>query len=238
MDYRTNFIDLIAETVGLIPLEMTIKSQTAGVGNDKVLSVCDVKWAQAGYKVTIGGKVYKITDVDFAESKITVNGADPISATTFDLYPIKFFHGTPRETVTEVDKKGSVHANDATPMIWLNETFEYDAQDEFSAIDGEVTPDIFALGQCPKDKFSKDLKDLYLNPMARLMEWFIYTAKQQTQWFSMNEYETRLINYSKFGVYVNNRGVDSNIFSMPLSGVSNKGKILVEKQFSCNHRCS
>ena len=223
MKYSRNFISIVKEVVLLIDRDMEIRSVTND-GNNFVLRVCDVKYAQKGYKVTIDDLEYKIEAVNFTNKTITVSGPSAPMVTFFRLYAPYFFHGTPRETATEAGNPD--HANLVTPMIFLNETFE--EEQDFSGtatVDRIIRPGIYALGQRPEDKFSKDLQDLYVNPMRRLMELFIDSAKRQTQLLDMTEYKTSIVNYYKFGVYATNSGVKKNLFAMPLSGCSNIGQI-------------
>jgi hypothetical protein len=224
MVYSRNFITLLKEVVLIIDRDMEIVSATDNGDGTFSLRVCDVKYAQKGYKVTIDDIEYKITYVDFKNKTITISGPSIPTVTFFRLYAPYFFHGTPRETATEVSNPD--HANLITPMIFLNETFEEDSTfDDISSVDRVVKPGIYALGQRPEDKFSKDLQEFHVEPMRRLMELLIATAKKQTQLFDLTNYRTSIVNYSKFGVYVTNAGVKKNLFAIPLAGCSNIGDI-------------
>lgn len=237
MSYSRSFISLLKEIVLIINRDMEIISATT-VGGNFSLRVCDVKYAQKGYKVLIDDIEYKIESVDFNNKTIVVSGSVIPSVTFFRLYPVYFFHGTPRETATEISNPD--HANLITPMVFLNETFEEGVSfDDLSAIDRVVKPGIYALGQRPEDKFSKDLQEFYVNPMRRLMELLIKTAKGQTQLFDMTDYKTSLVNYSKFGVYVTNAGVKKNLFAIPLAGCSNIGDIglYATDEECCGSKC-
>lgn len=238
--YSRSFISILDEIVSLINLDMEIKSITSA-GDLHTLKICDLKHAQKGYSVVIGGVSYKITDIDFPNKEMVVEGSPDPTDTYFELYPVYFFYGTPRETSTEISKniQATSHSNSVTPMIFLNETFEEDANyEEESSIDREIAPFIYALGQRPEDKFSKDLQEDYVKPMRRLMEEFIKAAQKKTELIDMREYKTKLVNYSKFGVYVSNSGVNQNLFAMPLSGCSNNGTIkLYAKEECCEDEC-
>lgn len=234
--YSENFIKILEYITSRIDLGMIIKSFTS-VGDIHTLKICDLKHAQAGYTISIDDISYEITSVDFANKLMVIEGTPAPTALYFELYPVYFYHGTARETATEMT--GPDHANKFTPLIFLNEIFEEDADfDELSSIDREITPYLYALGQRPETKFSKDLQKLYVNPMRRLMEEWIKTAKRETNLIDMMEYKTKLVNYAKFGIYVNNTGVNANLFPIPLSGCSNNGTLkLYAKEECCEDAC-
>lgn len=234
--YSENFITSLREIVSIMDMSMKIISVTT-VDGIHTLRVCDVKHAQAKYKVTIDDVEYTIEEVKSKDKTISISGGPAPTITYFELYKPFFFHGTPRETATEIS--GADHANEITPMIFLNEVFEEEGDfDEASAIGRKIAPYIYALGQRPDDKYSKDLQELYVEPMRRLMENLIATMRKQTQLFEMMEYSTKLMNYAKFGVYVTNSGVKANLFAIPLAGCSNNGNInLYAIEECCEDKC-
>lgn len=231
MNYLLRLIDIINDTMYLIDRSIAIESITT-TGSSHELNVCDVKYAQEGRNVTIDGIAYEITEVRADDRVIVVEGATPITVTWFELYQVYFFHGTPVEVNQETTQEG--HAHDYTPMIWLNEIFEENPNyDDALVIENEVTPMIFALGERPNDKLSKDLHEKYLQPMRRLMELFIDAIKKRTAVFEAREFNPRLTNYAKFGVYFSNKGVSTSLFSSLFSGVEMSADLLIISPSEC-----
>ncbi len=212
------------------------------VGGNYVLTVDDIYHAQPTFTVTIGATVFKIADIDADASTITVTTTATLSGTfwedntTFNLYTPYFFHGTPLATSAELL---AIHrSKNKTPMIWFLEQFKERFYNG-SPIERESTIRIFFLTQAKHNEWQTD--DAYhqaIQPMHRLAENFIDILEGYKDncrlVFDINEdfyYDT--INFSQFGVYINMKGTEENLFAAnQLSGCETP-MLLKVKRLDC-----
>jgi hypothetical protein len=240
MTHRPSIIDLFSDFVEnyLSEPSIIINSFQSVLSNGVytiTLEVCEPYYAQPGFNVTIDGNEYEITLV--SNTQIKVEGAVAIALTapfTFDLYPLYFFHGTPRDTNTEITK--IKNAADKTPMVWLLEIFDEKFNDEQSESVHvlESSPRLFFLTQSDFSKYtSDDFQERAIKPMRRLMEYFIEELKQypHTKNFDMTDFAPSPIkSYPRFGVYITNKGVDKSMFADDLTGVELPATYLIYSQ--------
>lgn len=224
MRYRVDTIDIIGSVVAAMQFPMQITSVTEIEPGKYILTVCDIRYAQAGFTVTIGGNDYKIILVNPFTNQIIVSGTVAITVYTFDLYRPHYFHGTPIAMNVELDKKKQ--ATDKTPMIWLMEQFKdrYSPQSN-DPIEREIECKIFFLSTGNSMKWTIDQSyTLGVLPMSRLQQHFELQLREMTNLFAIDttstqkfEYDTR--NYHAFGVYVMNKGMLEAQWVDNLSGV-------------------
>lgn len=231
MSAKRNFSDIIQSIVNRIPYEVEILSVDVS-GDNQVLNCDDVLYAQAGFKVTIQGVEYTILEVDADNNTITVESS-VIIAGSFDLYQVYFFHGTPIETGVELNLEPNSSVK--TPMIWLMEGYEEDFDYDYNSIIERRTPArIFALSQEDFENFTTDLvKERGLKPMARLMDLFVQEVRSDIARFNTHEWGVKHKIYSKFGVYITEKGVPQSKWADKLSGVESNEEFVIYKLDPC-----
>lgn len=247
MHQRRSSIDIIRMVVESLTFPVDIVSIVT-TGNTHVLTVCNLYHAQPGFTVTIGGNEYTITEIDaqYADScsdggpvyTMTVEGSVNISVDNFTLYAPKFFHGTPIQTDAEITE--IPNAADKTPMIWALENYKdhfYD--DPENARDRDLRMRIFFLTQ--PGLATEKTDDRYhhcIEPMRRLQERFVDRLRAMRGDFNTHDWEYEVENYARFGVYINNKGVEKNWFADKLSGCElNLNPLIVLKDGICSLEC-
>ena len=145
MIYSKSAVELIRNVVNSMTFPVIIKSVAPIVidGEDfqKVI-VCDIYHAEPGRYVTIDSVEYLIQEINNGSIDscgervfpyLILKGIPDITASTFDLYGVYFYHGTAIATNIEL---GKIPADDdaklKTPMIWLAEIYE---ENEFDILD-------------------------------------------------------------------------------------------------------
>lgn len=233
-NYKAELPDILESVMDAMTYFMEFESVTDnGDGSWTYSGACDTLHAQVGFAFnttayfngggtprTLKVKITAVTDTDitfvsFDSSKII----DSIAVTQVYLYRPYFFHGSPRE----VNKELQLKTNDAaqkTPMLFLLEDFQEDFKDENeSAIERESTFRLFFLTQANfQDWLVDDAYTHAIKPMGRLMQHFIDDLKKDHR-FEMDEFEYTKANHTKFGVYIQNVGVEKSLFSDSLAGV-------------------
>jgi hypothetical protein len=232
VNYKKNLIDIISEWVAAIPTLITINSVSTS-GDLHTISVCDVLYAQPGFEVIIGSNTYTIVSVDQTTKEIVVQGSVAITASSFNLYSVKFYHGTPIQTSAELDQEHI--ASEKTPMIYLLELFKerFFESDLDTAFERESTIRLFALTQADFDKkLTSEFYSDYILPMRNLMENLIAIIKED-KFTDATELESLYTNHARFGVYITNKGVEKSLFLDNLSGVEIEITIPRYKEGKC-----
>ena len=210
---------------------------TSSVGSVYTLKVDDVYHAQIGLQniVTIGGNPYTITDITYGSGgcnsydtlKVTdLTGANPITATSFNMYAPFFFYGTLNETGTELSQQSDSSLK--TPMIFLRldetleETFHYDQADTHER---DTSCEIAFLTQGIYNTTTSELLDNGVTPMRRLMDSFISAINDAVSTFEIYSFNPRAKYYTK--VYV--RDSKKQLWSDQLSGVWDKFQLKILK---------
>lgn len=235
MIYKESSIDIIGEVVASMTFPVQI-TNVASVGSVHTLTVCDLYHAQPGFTVTIDGNEYTITDIT-APDTMVVTGADPIVVASFYLYTPVYFHGTPIETNIELNQENN--AQDKTPMVWFLENFTDrffdDAED---TREREIRCRLFFLTQANHEAWK--VADAYHNaiePMRRLMENLVEKLRASPARFGLIDFEYEAINYAKFGVYINNKGMENSLFADKLAGCELSVSLTVYKTDGCEDDC-
>jgi len=217
MIYNKSSIDIIREVVEAMTFPMVI-TNIATTLNNHILTVCDIKHAQPGFSIQIGATTYLILDIDAENKTITIQGTPTPVLTAFDLYKPFFFHGTPIATGIELIQEKQ--AFNKTPMVWFLENFvDHFYKGKQDMRNRDLRARLFFLTQADHEKWLTD--DAYKNaiePMHRLQELFLEELVKKPGIFDMVDFEYDRINYAKFGVYINNKGTEKNLFVDKLSG--------------------
>ncbi len=243
MIYRVDTTDIIGSVVAAMQFPMQINSVTEIEPGKLLLNLCDVRYAQVGFSLTIDGTDYPIILVNPFTNEIIVSGTIPIVSTTFELYRPKYFHGTPIAMNVELDKKKQ--ATDKTPMIWLMEQFKdrYSPQSN-DPIEREIECKVFFLSNGNSMKWTIEQSyALGVLPMSRLQQHFDLQLREMNNLFAIDttttqkfEYDTR--NYHAFGVYVMNKGMLEAQWVDNLAGVEmSMPSLKVFHDGLCNFNC-
>lgn len=228
MIYKESSIDIIRGIVESLEFPVTIDAAVNDGGGNHTLTVEDMYHAQPGFKVTIDGKIYKITDIipavqpdcgvpNLDVMKVTGDAGD-IVATTFELYKPFFFHGTPIAQGVELVKKNK--AVDKVPMAWFyQQSKDHFFESETINDERDITLRLFFLTQGkPETWLSEDAHNQGVKPMRRLLEIFIAKLKTMSYRFDVDDMEYDVLPYYKFGVFIVNRGMEKSLWSDKLSG--------------------
>lgn len=217
MSYRKPLLDILREIHESLEFPVTIISATNS-GNTWTITVDNVYHAQPGYIITIDGNEYRITDVDDETNVITATGTEAILATSFEMYGVQFYHGTPISANNEIDKISDPH--EKTPMIYVMESFEENWNDDIeSIVERTVSPRIFCLTSADFAKWKiSEFEQKALRPMMRLVDNF----REAIMAYPRTDFEgagSRSIPHYRFGVYISNRGTEKSLFVDNLSGI-------------------
>lgn len=237
MTYRTEFPDIVYSIVQRMNVGMTIVDYTQD-GTTHTIEVCDVKWLQAGYPITINGNEYTVVSVDDLTRIIVLTGEAMISANYFYIYYPKFFYGTPIDTENQLKPKRL--SRDKYPMIYLMLNYrERNNEGANPAIERSVTSRIFALSDSDFIKWeTSGIHEYAIKPMARMMQAFIDTIKSMKRDFFTEEFEYESIPAYKFGVFIDNKGATKSFFTNNLSGWEMSiADLQIRKGHTCN-QCS
>lgn len=240
MSYKKSLIKILEPILlGMVfPVKVfkTVVTGSTGGVNTIDIYVCDVFHAQVGFSITIGPNSFEIISVDDALNIITVTGTATITAPLcFHLYEPYFFHGTPRETNTEIVQQKDAFSK--TPMFWLMETYTetfHDDPEDSHERDSDIR--FFFLTQSSFAKQTEALHQDYLEPMKRLMQNFIEVYNAQRDIFEKWDFDYKVIPHTKFGVYINNLGYKAALFADQLSGIEVQATLKILKKDQCGCR--
>jgi len=220
MSYTESSIDIIGKVVAAMTFPVKVLS-VATSGTKHTLTVCDIYHAQPGFSVTIAGNKYVITGINGTTTMIVKGTPAPIAPVSFDLYTPFFFHGTPTQQGVELNQQKQ--AFDKTPMVWFYEQFtDRFIEDQLSKTEREITMRLFFLTQAKTEKWLTD--DSYHNaiePMRRLAENFknqLAVPQGGVKRFDTDLLTFRMLNYHKFGVFINNKGMEKSLWADKLAG--------------------
>jgi hypothetical protein len=231
MTYKEDIIVFARNVLNTIAFEAEILSNTDNADGTHTLVLADILYLQEGFKQEIDGNEYKIISVDPATNTIIVQGAEPIEVDTFTPYAVKFFYGNIRETANEL--KEYLQARDKTPMLYFYEEFKerfYEEPD--TNIERESDLRLFFLTQADfKDWQRQDFQDNAIMPMRRLTEHYIEQLKNTARVANLTTWET--VNKTRFGVFINEKGVDKAYWADNLSGIELRITIELLKPDNC-----
>lgn len=215
--YRTEFTDIIDTVVQAMDVSMVITGYSQS-GTTHTIEVCDLKWVQKKREITVDGNTYTVTAINDETNTITATGDEPIQVSTFNLYRPKFFYGTPIDTENQLKKKKL--STDKFPMFWLPLNYrEVNFHEWDNPIEREVAGRLLALGGADWEKsLTSDLHDDVIKPMARMMQCFINTLLSMVGIFLTDDFKYESIPQYKFGIFIQNKGTEKNLFTDNTSG--------------------
>lgn len=217
MSYRTNFSLIIQSVVEAMTFPMTITDLDENA--DRILiQVCDLYHAEPGRVITIGGNDYTITAIDDSTRIITLTPGPAIIVSTFDLYGVHYFDGTPLAVGKEL--RDIPDAIDKTPMVFLLNPYKEKLYEDLeNPLERQTTATLFFLTQANFDAWSTgDLQSNAVRPMERLEQNFTAQVKQDIRFENINS-ESEATPRIKFGVFITNKGTVKGFEAMDLSGV-------------------
>jgi hypothetical protein len=219
MIHTRALIDIIESVVADISVTVDVLSVTDNGDDTYDLFVLDLKWAEPGRTVTIGAATYTIVSVDGDSNTIVVSGttALSLSTTSFDLYQIYVFRGSPIAVNNELQE--IQEARNKTPMVLLfGKPKERFYTDQELMLERESTCTLCFLTQADFEAWvTNDFDVNAIRPMRRLMDLFFQAIDASYQ-FDSTDLRYDVIDHSHFGVYVNTKGTINSFFGDKLSG--------------------
>lgn len=196
----------------------TIDSVTDNMDGTYLLSTSNTHYLQANSNkmFEIGGIYYEILEVVINESLLVKGDSEPV-VSTFLLPVPYFFHGTIKQTNTELSEE--IDMAFKTPMVYLLRPFteDVDANDANDLIiDRNASLTLFFLTEANfVDWKTKDYDHNTLEPMWSMLNTFIETCKSSDMLDRLTTYTIE--DKIKFANYTSN-GADKILFKDNLSG--------------------
>jgi hypothetical protein len=211
--YKESLIDIIRTVVESLDFTVTINSVTGS--NPYVLTVCDYYHAEPGRTVTIGGETFTI--VSLGDGTITVSTTATLAGdfwttnTSFDLYGVHFFHGTPIAT-------GVLERSSDLRLFFLT-------QSEHAKTSTDQA-DIRAIAPMRRlfEHFIIKIK-AYRNASGER----VFKTESDDRW----KYRYKTKEYTQFGVYINEKGTLQSKWADQLSGLEWSVNQPLFKVYSC-----
>lgn len=230
MIYKRNIIEFIREVLEGIDFTLTISSVVDNLNGTYDVLMPDIGYLEPLLPIVIGGNTYIIEG--FITGGIKVSGTMPIVANAFTPYPPYFFQGTPMAINSELADINNVAFK--TPMLYfyeiLRETF---FEDNDNAIERTSQLRLFFLTQA--DFMNWTTGNFHTNaiqPMHRFLEIFVNALINTRGVNEITDYE--VINHNKFGVFTNNKGVETGIFTEEFSGCELNISLELRKKVICS----
>jgi len=241
--YKEDSTDILKAISSSLTFPVEILSVTNPSAGVYEVETSDMYHAQPGFEIIIGGNTYTITDIIPAINPdcgmgstdlIKVKGTQNITAPSFNLYHPHFFHSTPIAQGIEMSQKKNEF--DKVPMLWLYEqftdTFEEDPE---STIERKIKFRLFFLTHGSPEKWlTNDAYKNAIKPMRRLAENFIAKIKTMSWRFDVDAMSYDILNYSKFGVFLANKGMEKELWHDKVSGVELSMTLTVFRKDVCD----
>lgn len=216
---KKSTVTIIRELVSQMKFPFTIKSVTDNLDGTYTLLTGSTHYLQKGSNTVfeIAGNDYEILEV-VINTSVKVKGSTAPVAQTFNLPVPYFFHGTIRQTNTELSEDEDMAKK--TPMVYLLRPFSetVDAQDENDVpVERESELTLFFLAEADFTgwTYTDDFDHNALEPMWSMMNTFIETVKESNMIGRIGTY--RVEDKIKFAVYTSN-GAEKILFKDNLSG--------------------
>ena len=231
MNRREDLTVILESVVSSMTFPMIIEDVVVNADLTISIQVCDLRHSEPGRVVTIGGNDYTIISIDDTTNIMVLSAGPAITVTTFDLYGVYFFNGAPIDVEKQVIE--IPNATNKTPMIFLLVPYREKVYDDVrEAKDRESDVSLFFLTQANWDQWTTNgIMENAVRPMGRLQQQFQDTVRADNR-FNPDEQTLVLTPRIKFGVYVNNKGVQKAFQAMDLSGVQED--ITLELWKPCN----
>ena len=209
--------ELIKPIVDALPKTIKVSSVTDNLDGTYTLTTCNTLHLQASNRIiTIDGNPYTVKEV-FHNSVIILEGQTVPNVTEFDIYPIKFFHGTIKTTNIELNQVDT--SEDKFPMVYLYEVLEEENSHNVSELTGR-TVDVrlyFLTENDWRNLNSKERQDLGVKPMRNAFDAFMRLLETSDVCTDVPEL-SRTKPYGVFG-RENEQGIFKTIFDADLSGL-------------------
>lgn len=201
-----------------------------------VFQVCDSKWMMPGMPFVDKNNVtWGVVNIDYDTDTITtlVPGED-VSMETGDVLYIQkptFLSGTPLDTNAETKLRLEADVALIPPYVWLLESIELGIPAPGDSQDREFRFKWFCL--CPFNAFdwlNNDRHAKVIYPMTQLNQWIMNVIDYGISTERFSKADSREL--SKFGKETE-RGFESYILDMNLSGVSCAATVLVYEKHYC-----
>lgn len=226
MRYETPITDILEDIISEISCIGTVKKVVSVVGNTYTLYVDDVFYIVPGYTIQINGNKYVVVSWNYVNHntwQLVLTGVVAITVgSTFTMYPIFFFHGTPVDTASELGQQSN--AFNKYPMIWLAENFIGDHSDaplKETEIERDLPVKLYFLTDSnPQQNNQGGLYTNYVNPMDRMIQIFLKQCHlRKDLFYDQFDWHYKTETFHKFGVYLNGKGIQQNLLVDKLSGV-------------------
>lgn len=226
MSYTRDITDVLRDLIQGMQFPVIIGT-VIPTADGYTLRCNNIYHAQNGFDVAINGNTFRIISFDQSTENITITGTGTINTgDTFEMYDVKFFHGTPVATgleLQDLDNSPVDNGQQKTPMIWLWENFKEKITDDYAPLGREIDCELFFLTQADAEAFkTQDFYDKAIKPMRRVVDLFQDAVKADRATFFASELPYSVENYSKFGVYIREKGSNKNIMQDKLSGIGIK----------------
>lgn len=215
---KKSTVQIVRELVASMVFPLTIKSVVDNTDGTYLLTTGSTHYLQKGSNslLVIGGNSYEILEVVINQSLLVKGSVLPV-ASTFNLPPAYFFHGTIKQTNTELSEELDMAKK--TPMVYLLRPFdeEVDAMDENDPlIERRPELTLFFLTEANfTDWKTDDFDHEAVEPMWSMANTFIDTVKADAGIDKLTTY--RISDKIKFANY-NVNGADKILFKDNLSG--------------------
>ena len=234
---REETVDIVKSLVDSMSFTMTISSIVDNGDDTYTLNSCNTYYLQECFKVTYESASWTITNVDKNVS-ITIKpvlDSTPIPTTLeLSVYDPYYFHGTVIQTNLELEQISNSGLK--TPMIYLLEVLEDTFYNDDNRLERESDFRLFFLTQANfVDWKTQDTYNNAIAPMRSLCYSFIDTLNSPKIISNFAQY--RVINHTKFGVYMTDKGYEKRIFDDNLAGVELRITLPVIRINNCNNFC-
>lgn len=233
---RKETVDIIGDLVSSMNFTFVAKT-IINNGGTYTFTTCNTYHLQECFKITIDNAIFKITEVIKNESITIKPVLDSTPAPTlleFSIYNPYYFHGTVIQTNLELEQITNSSAK--TPMIYLLEVAEDKFFNDDSSLERESDLRLFFLTQANfVDWKTQDTYENAINPMRSLLYSFIETLNNSKIVGKFNDY--RVINHTKFGVYMTDKGYEKRIFNDNLAGVELRISLPILQSNKCESNC-
>lgn len=236
MRYPTPLIDILQSLVEDLTFTVTINNVET-VDETYVLTVCDVYHILIGRTFTYNDVVYTVQNVDADANTVTVTGESEPATGAFELTAPFFFHGTPIATGEDLTKIPK--ATNKTPMIWVLRPFQERFKKPLDVLERVSDVRIFFLTFSDHDQWSTAEADTRaIQPMRRLAQNFVAAldsfAMNCEKIFMIDNIEYTITDYTRFGVYISNKGVEKSMFADKLAGCELSIALPIWKRQNCS----
>lgn len=225
--------DIIAYFVSKLNAWINVAGVEACGENQYKILTCNTKWAQRGFEISGIGK---IIEVDF-NNYIKVESETEPENQNFELYEVKFIHGTTVQVNAEVSRSEFCdNPFKRLPVVYLKEFTELERKTKYSQdlirVNLPLELHFLTIGN-HTDWTTKDAYNEAIYPMLGLCNAFQEVLFKEKAF--VGEWEEENLEFApKFGVRYNfdkGNGVEKNYFDDELSGVSAKFDLPLKMNF-------